>query len=138
MRVLGIETSCDETAVAVVEAPAGSEPVGRILANVIYSQQTEHRRFGGVVPEIAARARSALTSPFSSAMVDKEAAMGPLYAAIDMHRLTIGHGRPNPRPVHYHHCWGARRLSPPSLWWSVLRASRLSLPGSSGKLRGPA
>ncbi len=56
MRVLGIETSCDETAVAVVEAPAGSEPVGRILANVVYSQQTEHRRFGGVVPEIAARA----------------------------------------------------------------------------------
>ena len=56
MRVLGIETSCDETAVAVVEAPAGAEPVGRILANVIYSQQTEHRRFGGVVPEIAARA----------------------------------------------------------------------------------
>jgi len=56
MRVLGIETSCDETAVAVVEAPAGADPVGRILANVIYSQQTEHRRFGGVVPEIAARA----------------------------------------------------------------------------------
>ena len=30
-------------------------------------------------------------------VVDKEAAMGPLYAAIDMHRLAIGHGRPNPR-----------------------------------------
>ena len=57
MRVLGIETSCDETAVAVVEAPAGAgSPVGRILANVVYSQLTEHRRFGGVVPEIAARA----------------------------------------------------------------------------------
>src|ERR1044072_284644 len=56
MRVLGIETSCDETAVAIVEAPAGSGPVGTILANVVYSQQTEHRRFGGVVPEIAARA----------------------------------------------------------------------------------
>ncbi len=56
MRVLGIETSCDETAVAIVEAPAGSSPVGRILANVVYSQLTEHRRFGGVVPEIAARA----------------------------------------------------------------------------------
>src|SRR5690242_5016816 len=56
MRVLGIETSCDETAVAIVEAPAGCRPVGTILANVIYSQQTEHRRFGGVVPEIAARA----------------------------------------------------------------------------------
>jgi N6-L-threonylcarbamoyladenine synthase len=56
MRVLGIETSCDETAVAVVEAPTGAEPIGRILANVVYSQLTEHRRFGGVVPEIAARA----------------------------------------------------------------------------------
>jgi len=56
MRVLGIETSCDETAVAIVEAPAGAAPGGLILANVVYSQQTEHRRFGGVVPEIAARA----------------------------------------------------------------------------------
>ncbi|CAN5922160.1 tRNA (adenosine(37)-N6)-threonylcarbamoyltransferase complex transferase subunit TsaD [soil metagenome] len=56
MRVLGIETSCDETAVAVVEAPPGGRPLGTILANVVYSQQTEHRRFGGVVPEIAARA----------------------------------------------------------------------------------
>jgi len=61
MLVLGIETSCDETAVAVVEGPAGAGPgergpVGRILSNTIYSQLTEHRRFGGVVPEIAARA----------------------------------------------------------------------------------
>src|SRR5260370_42065133 len=56
MRVLGMETSGDEPAVAIVEAPAGSSPVGRILANVVYSQLTEHRRFGGVVPEIAARA----------------------------------------------------------------------------------
>ncbi len=61
MRVLGIETSCDETAVAVVEAPAdggllANSPGGTILANVVYSQLAEHRRFGGVVPEIAARA----------------------------------------------------------------------------------
>jgi N6-L-threonylcarbamoyladenine synthase len=56
MRVLGIETSCDETAVAVVEGAAGTGPVGRILSNTVYSQLTEHRRFGGVVPEIAARA----------------------------------------------------------------------------------
>src|SRR5437763_132767 len=41
MRVLGIETSCDETAVAIVEAPAGAGPLGTILANVVYSQQTE-------------------------------------------------------------------------------------------------
>lgn len=61
MLVLGIETSCDETAVAVVDGPAGASPggmgpVGKILSNTIYSQLTEHRRFGGVVPEIAARA----------------------------------------------------------------------------------
>jgi N6-L-threonylcarbamoyladenine synthase len=56
MRVMGIETSCDETAVAIVEASADGAPVGRILANVVYSQTVEHRRFGGVVPEIAARA----------------------------------------------------------------------------------
>ena len=31
-------------------------------------------------------------------VVDKDAGMGPLYAAVDMHRLAIGHGRPNPRP----------------------------------------
>ncbi|WP_439613136.1 tRNA (adenosine(37)-N6)-threonylcarbamoyltransferase complex transferase subunit TsaD [Reyranella sp.] len=56
MRVMGIETSCDETAVSVIEAPAGTQPVGRILSNIVYSQLAEHRRFGGVVPEIAARA----------------------------------------------------------------------------------
>src|SRR5206468_12798616 len=31
-------------------------------------------------------------------VVDHEAGMGPLYAAVDMHRLAVGHGRPNPRP----------------------------------------
>lgn len=52
--VLGIETSCDETAAAVVvrEGPAK----GRILSNIVRSQWAEHRPYGGVVPEIAARA----------------------------------------------------------------------------------
>ena len=50
MLVLGIETSCDETAVAVVDDR------WRILANKIFSQIEEHTAFGGVVPEIAARA----------------------------------------------------------------------------------
>jgi N6-L-threonylcarbamoyladenine synthase len=54
--VLGIETSCDETAAAVVAcAPDGT---GRILSNVVRAQWEEHRRFGGVVPEIAARAHA--------------------------------------------------------------------------------
>jgi N6-L-threonylcarbamoyladenine synthase len=48
MSVLALETSCDDTCAAVVDTS------GRILANVI-SSQTEHARFGGVVPEIASR-----------------------------------------------------------------------------------
>ncbi len=49
MLLMGIETSCDETATAVVSSDR------QILANVIHSQLEEHRPFGGVVPEIAAR-----------------------------------------------------------------------------------
>jgi N6-L-threonylcarbamoyladenine synthase len=54
MFVLGIETTCDETAAAVVERP--DEGPGKILSNVVLSQVNEHVAFGGVVPEIAARA----------------------------------------------------------------------------------
>jgi len=53
MVVLGIETSCDETAAAVVAA-AGSG--AKILSNLIQAQLAEHTPYGGVVPEIAARA----------------------------------------------------------------------------------
>ncbi|MFP3975675.1 MAG: tRNA (adenosine(37)-N6)-threonylcarbamoyltransferase complex transferase subunit TsaD, partial [Dehalococcoidia bacterium] len=49
MKVLGIETSCDETAAAIVED--GS----RILSNVVASQVELHARYGGVVPEVASR-----------------------------------------------------------------------------------
>ena len=53
MVVLGIETSCDESAAAVVAlTPAGP----KILSNLIHSQLAEHMPYGGIVPEIAARA----------------------------------------------------------------------------------
>jgi N6-L-threonylcarbamoyladenine synthase len=54
MIVLGIETTCDETAAAVVERLDDAR--GKILSNVVLSQVSEHAAFGGVVPEIAARA----------------------------------------------------------------------------------
>lgn len=50
IHILGIETSCDETAAAVVRGD------GEILSNLVLSQLEDHRIFGGVVPEIAARA----------------------------------------------------------------------------------
>ena len=52
--ILGIETSCDETAAAVVARDA--EGKGEILSNVVLSQLKDHAPYGGVVPEIAARA----------------------------------------------------------------------------------
>ena len=48
--ILGIETSCDETAAAILGAD------GSVLANVVASQHAVHERFGGVVPELASRA----------------------------------------------------------------------------------
>jgi N6-L-threonylcarbamoyladenine synthase len=54
MIVLGIETTCDETAASLVERQDSGR--GRILSNVVLSQVSEHAAFGGVVPEIAARA----------------------------------------------------------------------------------
>ncbi|MGJ0391768.1 MAG: tRNA (adenosine(37)-N6)-threonylcarbamoyltransferase complex transferase subunit TsaD [Methylocystis sp.] len=55
MRVLGIETTCDETAAAVVSDRLGGEG-GDILSNEVLSQIAQHAAYGGVVPEIAARA----------------------------------------------------------------------------------
>ncbi len=54
MRILGLETTCDETAAAVVTLSEDGR--GRILSNEVLSQIAEHAAFGGVVPEIAARA----------------------------------------------------------------------------------
>ncbi len=50
MRILGIETSCDETAAAIVER--GDHGEGRILSNVVLSQIAEHEPYGGVVPRL--------------------------------------------------------------------------------------
>ena len=54
LTFLGIETSCDETAASIVKEK--SDGTGEILSNVVSSQIDEHKEFGGVVPEIAARA----------------------------------------------------------------------------------
>ncbi len=54
MFVLGIETTCDETAASVVLR--GEDERGQILSNIVLSQTAEHQPYGGVVPEIAARA----------------------------------------------------------------------------------
>ncbi len=86
-RVLGIETSCDETAAAVVErAPHGE---ARLVSNIIRSQLTEHAPYGGVVPEIAARAHlDVLDGLIARAM--QEARLG--FTELDAVAATAGPG----------------------------------------------
>jgi len=62
MKILAIETSCDETAVAILEISARGGPASgwkgqnfRVLANLVSSQINIHKKYGGVVPEVAAR-----------------------------------------------------------------------------------
>jgi N6-L-threonylcarbamoyladenine synthase len=77
MLVLGIETTCDETAAAVVERHDGGRAA--ILSNVVLSQIAEHAAFGGVVPEIAARAHvEALDVIIATAMAQARQEFGAL------------------------------------------------------------
>jgi len=55
MRILGIETSCDETSAAVVEETGDAARPWAIRSNIVASQTTIHREWGGVVPELASR-----------------------------------------------------------------------------------
>ncbi len=77
MIILGIETTCDETAAAVVSRTADGR--GQILSNVILSQISEHAEFGGVVPEIAARAHvEALDPIIAKAMAEAKVTFASL------------------------------------------------------------
>jgi len=80
--VLGIETSCDETAIGIVQ--------GRTLfANVIASSVEEHARFGGVVPEIASRAHlEAMMPSIDKALIDSKLSLSD----IDAVAVTAGPG----------------------------------------------
>ncbi|MCE9522017.1 MAG: tRNA (adenosine(37)-N6)-threonylcarbamoyltransferase complex transferase subunit TsaD [Alphaproteobacteria bacterium] len=87
LTVLGIETSCDETAAAVVRGCAPGP--GEILSNVIADQIAEHAPFGGVVPEIAARAHvSVLDRVIERALSDA----GVSLAQLDGIAATAGPG----------------------------------------------
>jgi N6-L-threonylcarbamoyladenine synthase len=80
---LGIETSCDETAVAVVEDGFG------VLSNLIAAQVHLHERFGGVVPEVAARAHVEALNPL---MEEALAAAGVGFRDVNGVAVTVGPG----------------------------------------------
>jgi N6-L-threonylcarbamoyladenine synthase len=88
MIILGIETSCDETAVAAYQGDCASGR-GRILAEQVASQIDVHARFGGVVPEVASREHLAVLPP----MVDAGLAQAGLaWTDIDLLAVTAGPG----------------------------------------------
>src|SRR5258708_39605902 len=85
--VLGLETSCDEAAAAVVRGvPPGP---GEILSNVMFSQVAEHRPYGGVVPEIAVRAHVELLDGVIGRALDEA---GIVLGDIDAVAATAGPG----------------------------------------------
>lgn len=87
MQILGIETSCDETAASVVTRRADGTP--QLLSNVVLSQIDEHSEFGGVVPEIAARAHlSSIDHIIARALAEADTD----FAAIDGIGVTVGPG----------------------------------------------
>lgn len=65
MKVLGIETSCDETGIAIYDSDAG------LLADALYSQVKIHRKYGGVVPELASRDHIRKTLPLIKEVMGK-------------------------------------------------------------------
>ena len=74
--ILGIETSCDETAAAVIGAD------GSVLSNIVASQHTVHERFGGVVPELASRAHITMLEQVVIAALEKAGASWDSLAGI--------------------------------------------------------
>jgi len=82
VKVLGIETSCDETGVAVVEDRT-------IRSNLISSQTDLHARFGGVVPELASRAHVEALNPLVEEALERA---GCRFADIDAVAVTVGPG----------------------------------------------
>jgi N6-L-threonylcarbamoyladenine synthase len=87
MRLLGIETSCDETAAAIVERDAAGR--GTILSNIVRSQVEEHAPYGGVVPELAARAH---VSHLDHIIARASAEAGVALADLDGIAATAGPG----------------------------------------------
>ena len=86
-RILGIETSCDETAAAVVARDVNGR--GTVLSNVVRAQWEQHRAFGGVVPELAARAHvECLDDIIREAMSDAQMN----FADLDGIAVTAGPG----------------------------------------------
>jgi N6-L-threonylcarbamoyladenine synthase len=87
MRVLGIESSCDETGVALVDASGSGVP--RLLSHALFSQIDMHQAYGGVVPELASRDHIRRVLPLTHQVM---AEAGSSLAQVDVVAYTRGPG----------------------------------------------
>ena len=87
MRVLGIESSCDETGVALVETRSDGPP--RLLADALHSQAEMHQAYGGVVPELASRDHIRRVLPLARQVLQQAACA---LSSIDVVAYTRGPG----------------------------------------------
>ena len=85
--ILGIESSCDETGVALVRAEAGGVP--KLLAHALHSQIEMHQAYGGVVPELASRDHIRRVLPLTEAVLQQS---GERLEAVDVVAYTRGPG----------------------------------------------
>lgn len=87
MNVLGIESSCDETGVALVETPAAGVP--RLRAEALHTQAAMHEAYGGVVPELASRDHIRRVLPLAREVMRRA---GATLADVDVVAYTRGPG----------------------------------------------
>lgn len=92
ITILGLETSCDETAAAIVQCKkTGGQYRFEILENIVYSQIPTHRKYGGVVPEVAAR-EHAVRLPLILKTLSDKYGLKKLSRMIDAVAVTNGPG----------------------------------------------
>lgn len=87
MIVLGIESSCDETGVALVELPSKGLPI--LLADALHSQIAMHQAYGGVVPELASRDHIRRVLPLCDEVFARS---GKVFSEVDVIAFTQGPG----------------------------------------------
>jgi N6-L-threonylcarbamoyladenine synthase len=89
MKILGIETSCDDTGIAIIEAMGRKNPSFRILANIVASQIKVHQQYGGVYPTMAKREHET-NLPIAITQALKKAKITP--RGLDALAITYGPG----------------------------------------------
>ena len=129
--ILGIETSCDETSVAVFQSPKNELTYGdakNILSNVTFSQIDLHKAFGGVVPEIASRSQLEKINPVATEALEKA---GVTLEDIDVIAVATKPGLPGSLLVGV--CFAKALAAVPKL--KSTQNKKTSLPGVASERR---